>query len=374
MYLYKRGKFWWYEVKKDGVRFRASCGTTRKDEAKDFAERMGVVRRAGCREKALALVDIFFPPDKKPGLPISSAWESYTSVAKATGRLAISDKSLNARRCIWVNFSEWLAKNCPAVDHAEEVTGPIAAKYAAFLATQKSQKAKGKTLSAKRRQNIIAELGTIWRTLEKVSAEIHSPWSGLTPTDTDGKRGEAFTREQESAIMAAAQKVGKGWYIACLVARHTGLRYGDIANLRWSEVDFERNVIALEPRKTARHGIAVTVPMVSPLRAALLSERGKCASGGVYVLPLHAQLYGNHSESAYKALNFKEVLDAAGVSGYGYTFHSWRHTMRSRLGEAGADIQTAKRLLGHTSDAMSLHYDHADHLSEMRAAVEAAEK
>ena len=73
-------------------------------------------------------------------------------------------------------------------------------------------------------------------------------------------------------------------------------------------------------------------------------------------------------------INFKEVLDAAGVTGDGYTFHSWRHTMRSRLGEAGADMETAKRLLGHTSDAMSLHYDHAEHLDELRAAVEAAEK
>lgn len=373
MYLYKRGKYWWYEVKKDGVRYRASCGTTRKDEAADFAERMGVVRRAGCREKALALVDIFFPPEKKPGLPISSAWESYTTVAKATGRLEVSAKGLAARRCIFENFSEWLGKNCPAVDHAEEVTGPIAAKYAAYLATKKSQKT-GKTLSSKRRQNIIAELGTIWRTLEKISADIRSPWTGLTPTDVDGKRGEAFTREQERAIMAAAKRIGKGWLIACLVARHTGLRYGDIANLKWTEVDFKRNVIALEPRKTARHGIAVTVPMVSPLRAALLSERGKSASAGVYVLPLHAQLYGNGSESAYKALNFKEVMDAAGVSGPGYTFHSWRHTMRSRLADAGADIQTAKLLLGHTSDAMSLHYDHAEHLDELRAAVTAAEK
>ena len=202
--------------------------------------------------------------------------------------------------------------------------------------------------------------------------EIKSPWANLTPTDTDGKRGEAFSRDQERAIMAAAEKIGKGWPIACLVARHTGLRYGDIANLKWSEVDFGRNVIALEPRKTARHGIAVTVPMVAPLRAALLSERGKSASGGVFVLPFHAQLYGKGSESAYKALNFKEVLDAAGVAGEGYTFHSWRHTMRSRLGEAGADIQTAKLLLGHTSDAMSLHYDHADHIEEMRTAIEAA--
>lgn len=373
MYLYKRGKNWWYEVKKDGVRYRSSCGTTRKDEAEDFAERMGVVRRAGCREKALALVDIFYPPEKKPGLPVSSAWQSYTTVAKATGRLEIADKGLNARRCTFDHFTEWLGKHCPAVERIEDVTGPIAAKYAAFLVTQKSKKT-GKPLSAKTRQNRIAELGTIWRTLEKASAEVRNPWAGLTPTDTDSKRGEAFTREQERAIMAAAEKIGKGWPIACLVARHTGLRYGDIANLKWSEVDFDRNVIALGPRKTARHGIAVTVPMVSPLRAALLQEHGKPDADGVYVLPLHAQLYGNPSESAYKALNFKEVMDAAGVSGEGYSFHSWRHTMRSRLGEAGADIETAKRLLGHTSDAMSLHYDHAEHLDEMRAAVEAAEK
>lgn len=372
MYVYKRGKTYWYDTMKDGVRYRASTGCKRKDDAETFAERMGVVRRAGSREQALALVDIFYPPEKRPGLPIGEAWDAYTRIAKATGRLAIEERTLSRRRNVFDRFCEWLADNCPAVETAEEVTGPIAGRYAEHIAKTKTRG--GKLPSAKTRQNILGELGTVWRTLEKVSAGIRNPFAGLAPVDVDGKRGEAFTREQEKAIMAAAKKIGKGWLIACLVARHTGLRYGDIANLKWSEVDFKRNVIALEPRKTARHGIAVTVPMVSSLRAALLSERGKCGSRDVYVLPLHKQFYGNRSESAYKALNFKEVLDAAGVTGDGYTFHSWRHTMRSRLGEAGADMETAKCLLGHTSDAMSLHYDHAEHLDELRAAVTAAEK
>jgi site-specific recombinase XerD len=333
---------------------------------------MGVVRRAGSREQALALVDIFYPPEKRPGLPIGEAWDAYTRIAKATGRLAIEERTLSRRRNVFDRFCEWLADNCPAVETAEEVTGPIAGRYAEHIAKTKTRG--NKLPSAKTRQNILGELGTVWRTLEKVSAGIHNPFAGLAPVDVDGNRGEAFTPEQERAILKAAKAIGKGWYLACLIARHTGLRYGDVATLRWEYIDLKAGKMSVTPRKTARHRIRVTLPIESRTLAPALSEARKSASGEGWVFPLHAQLYGNRSESAYKALNFKEVLDAAGVTGDGYTFHSWRHTMRSRLAEAGADMETAKRLLGHTSDAMSEHYDHADHMEELTAAIEAAAK
>ena len=373
MYLYKRGGCWWYEVKVQGKRLRGSCGTAKKDDAERFAERMGIVRHAGTREKALALVDAFYPPVEKPGLPLGGIWDAYKAAAEATGRLKLAPLSLSRRFHVVQRLVKWARKKCPAVKSAEAVTGPIAARFAADLAKSKGV-GTGKLISEKSRKNILGELGTVWRMLEHVSADIRNPWANLAPTATGNNRLEAFTREQEKAIFAAAAKVGKGWPLACLIARHTGLRYGDIATLKWGAIDFDRGVIAVRPRKTARHGVAVVIPMVAPLRAALAAERGESASSEAFVLPFHAEVYGNRSRATYQALNFREVLDAAGVKGEGFTFHSWRHTMRSRLAEAGADMETAKRLLGHTSDAMSRHYDHDEHLAELRAAIEAAEK
>ena len=69
---------------------------------------------------------------------------------------------------------------------------------------------------------------------------------------------------------------------------------------------------------------------------------------------------------------FAEVLKAAGLDGKGYTFHSWRHTFRTRLSEAGVSDDLAKRLGGWTEDATAARYDHAERLEELRAAVEKA--
>ena len=108
------------------------------------------------------------------------------------------------------------------------------------------------------------------------------------------------------------------------------------------------------------------------LYAALRAEAAANGAKG-HVLPGHAEAYANPNGAAYRKLNFREVLNAAGI-GEGWTFHSWRHTFRSRLSEAGVDMETAKRLCGHTQDETSRHYDHAAHIEEYRSAIAAAAK
>ena len=66
------------------------------------------------------------------------------------------------------------------------------------------------------------------------------------------------------------------------------------------------------------------------------------------------------------------VLKEAKLDGKGYTFHSWRHTFRTRLSEAGVSDDLAKRLGGWTEDATAARYDHAERVEELRAAVRRA--
>ena len=66
------------------------------------------------------------------------------------------------------------------------------------------------------------------------------------------------------------------------------------------------------------------------------------------------------------------ILIILQLVGKGYTFHSWRHTFRTRLSEAGVSDDLAKRLGGWTEDATAARYDHAERVEELRAAVEKA--
>jgi integrase len=127
-------------------------------------------------------------------------------------------------------------------------------------------------------------------------------------------------------------------------------------------------VIYTSPHKTARFGITVAIPLTAPARAVVKSLERK----GEYLFPIHAENYDNHSKKIYSILNFRKVLNAAGIKGRGYSIHSWRHTAATRLAEAGASQEVRKRILGHTTDAMAEHYDHAEHLNELKSALDAA--
>lgn len=370
MYLYKRGKYWWVKVMRNGVVHRFSTKSTSKKDARDYAEKVKIVKRCGFREAALKMVDILFPPEGGGGIPLAQAWDVYRKIQKSTGMDNLAERTMITRRRVFDRLLRWLAAKRPGVTHIEDIDGPVAAGFAEALAQTKNHK--GVALKAKTRANVIAELSTVFTLLSKASPGVQDPWKGLVPRATDGGRTEAFTRDQERAVMDAARKVGKGWPLACLIARHTGLRYGDVAMLDWSQIDLGKRTINLTPQKTARHGVTVLLPLADDLYAALRAEAAANGTKG-YVLPNHAENYANPSGSAYLRLNFREVLNAAGI-GEGWTFHSWRHTFRSRLSEAGVDMETAKRLCGHTQDETSRHYDHAAHIEEYRSAIAAAAK
>lgn len=359
MQLYRRGPIFWVKWSADGVVIRRSTHTTDRTKAKRFADSIAAAARAPTLEDAIEVLKLIYG-ERKGGLPLAAAWDEYQRLAKTLGKLDIGERTIARRKNILAKFALWAAQARPQAKTVQSITPPIAAAYAAVLAHSKRK--------TKTRANILGELGTIWRTLEKVSANIRNPWADLAPKNTDSERGKAFSNQQVNAILQAAREVGKEWYPVCVIALHTGLRYGDIARLKWSQI--VAGAIRLKPHKTERFGIATALPLIKPVAAAL----AELPRTGAYCFPTHAHFYGNRGRVSREALAFSEVLAAAGVVGSGYTFHSFRHTAATRLADAGISTETRKRILGHTEDATADRYDHAAHLAEVKAAMEAAEK
>ena len=361
MKLSKKGKFWWIDYRANGKRYRQSTGATTYAAAKVWMEQIDIARKMPTFESAVEVLRKFYEDAPSAGsTPIDAIWEIYERLAKATGKQTADPRGMVRRKNQLDRFLDWLKSKRPTIKTAEQITGPIAAGFAAHLADS--------GLKTKTRANIIGELGTIWKMLEKASADIKNPWSNLSPKNTDGERGLAFTPDEEKRLFEAAAHVGKDWHPVCVLMRHTGLRYSDVARLKWTDLDGD--IIKTRPHKTAAHKISVMIPLTDAAKAAVnaLDRRGD------YLFPLHAELYGDRSRASRDVLNFREVLDTAGISGSGYTIHSWRHTAATRLAETGADMETRKRILGHRTDEMAAHYDHAAHLEQTRAALDAAAK
>jgi integrase len=363
MALYKQPgcKNWFFKIRsKDGKVMRRTTETDDRANAEIIEQtfRLAVQGRS-TPSKLYAMLDAVCGKKVESTsvsqiLPLYSEW--LTTSGRAIGKRTLDNRSGSVRR-----LTKWLSDHYPAADTLENIDRTAAAAFANHLAAQGTR--------AKTRKNIIDDLSTVWAALSRTRTELDNPWPIVRPQVNDSERGKPFTREQEAEVLKAALAAGNGWHLACMLARYTGLRYSSVARLTWQEIDLVEGIIRHIPSKTKRHGITVIVPLATPLASELKAARAADPSG-THVLPLHEQAYDYRRSKTGPGL-FASILTAAKLSDE-YTFHSWRHTFRTRLSEAGVSDDLAKRLGGWTEDATAARYDHAERVEELRAAVEKA--
>lgn len=132
-----------------------------------------------------------------------------------------------------------------------------------------------------------------------------------------------------------------------LFALKTGMRKGEILNLRWTDIDLTANRIKVGKSKSGRSRF---VPIHSDVLGVLqgLPHRGE------YVFPdqngSRMTLYG------WIRTQFEGALDKAGIRDF--RFHDLRHTFASELVMRGADLKSVSELLGHSTMAMTERYSH----------------
>ena len=132
-----------------------------------------------------------------------------------------------------------------------------------------------------------------------------------------------------------------------LVAISTGMRKGEILNLRWKDINFAENYIRVRDSKNYE---SRDIPISDHLKRALLNLK-EIDSEKDYLFCYHDK---KPIEYIYKS--FGTALKRAGINKC--TFHSLRHTFATRAVMAGVDIVTLKELLGHKTIQMTMRYSH----------------
>jgi integrase len=137
----------------------------------------------------------------------------------------------------------------------------------------------------------------------------------------------------------------------------TGVRPGEAVNLRWSDVYLlpavhaELGYIAIRDGKSpnAKRNLSLTE------RAAEMLKQRKAATKSDWVFP------GDSPDAAILGISIDHqhdgVRDTLKLSKE-FVVHSLRHTMLTRLGEAGADAFTIMKIAGHSSVTVSQRYVH----------------
>ncbi len=143
-------------------------------------------------------------------------------------------------------------------------------------------------------------------------------------------------------------------------ALNTGIRLGSILKLKWRDIDYNTNLIAVRRSKSGR---TYFVPMSGEVEDMLKSM----PSLGEYVFQ-GPESQGSPKWGFYR-MPFEKAVKQSGLAESGVTFHTLRHTFASDLTMKGNSEKTVAELLGHASTRMTARYSHLSPGSKL-AAVE----
>lgn len=132
-----------------------------------------------------------------------------------------------------------------------------------------------------------------------------------------------------------------------IVALNTGMRRGEILGLKWTDLDLVRGIISITMSKS---GKGRKIPMNG--HVAVAAALGAVPHRGEYVFQNPET--GTHLQTVNDA--FRVALTRAKIAGC--RFHDLRHTAASKMVEAGADLVTVSKILGHASIQMTMRYAH----------------
>ena len=137
-----------------------------------------------------------------------------------------------------------------------------------------------------------------------------------------------------------------------LVAMNTGLRRGELFNLRWSDIDLPTKWLTVVGA-TSKSGQTRRIPLNEEAHEVLTGWRDQAGrpSNDARIFPGPE---GERLTDIHKS--WGTVVDRAQIPNF--RFHDLRHHFASRLVQSGVDLNTVRELLGHADITMVLRYAH----------------
>jgi integrase len=170
----------------------------------------------------------------------------------------------------------------------------------------------------------------------------------------DNKRTRYFSHAEADLFLKELKKKNDSLWQMAMVSLQCGLRFGEIAGLKWGDIDVGRKIIGIRHSKGgfSRHG-RMTEEVRQVFSAMEQSKREDL---------VFTDSNGNRIKRPSKI--FATVIDDLGLN-EGVTdarqklsFHSLRHTYASWLVDRGIGLYDVQKLLGHRSSQLTERYSH----------------
>lgn len=160
-----------------------------------------------------------------------------------------------------------------------------------------------------------------------------------------------FLSDYELTKLFNALQCSHLWFSISKFALHTGMRAGEIFDLKCAHINFQQNGIHIFDTKSCNRFVP-------------LNETSKQIALDFYTEP-NSFLFSNNGKRLIEVNKiFRQAVDSAELND-GITdrrqkvvFHTLRHTFASRLVQNGKTIEVVSKLLGHSSLQMTMRYAH----------------
>lgn len=187
-----------------------------------------------------------------------------------------------------------------------------------------------------------------------------NPFLKVTKFPENKGRTRFLTKEEFQSLLEECKKSSNAnLYGMVLLAGMLGMRFGEIANLTWKNIDFANRFITLEITKNKDTRF---VPMSDPIYE-YLQVKNNNKNPEQFIFPSKNPI----KRSPYSMIrkSFKRILQKLGF--HDVVFHTLRHTAASHLAMNGATQGELMEILGHRSPVMSKRYTHfnKEHLKKL---------
>jgi integrase len=230
------------------------------------------------------------------------------------------------------------------------------------------------SLSAQTTNHIFVGIKTLFKAAQRAKLIAENPAEHVTRVrefdDQHQTKRRAFNLSELQAVLSVADPE---WRSMILFGLYCGARLGDIALLRYSNIDLERNELRFVANKTGKTTIIPLVGAFLEHIASLPSADNEHA----FLHPRAAESVTKSSFTASLSVQFGRLLESAGLrpleTGTAkrrkspLSFHSLRHTLISVMKTAGVSQSVVAAFVGHGSEQMTNLYTHVDRESMERA-------
>ncbi len=269
---------------------------------------------------------------------------------------------------VWQKYDEWLGnggKKYPAND-----------RY--YYGKHLKDRFQHKTLSEitpselERLKNDLSDLGLAEQTVKHVlvlvrqmfnkAVKLWRVWQGENPVSPiklpkpDNRRLRFLKPEEGQLLFEELAASNPQLHDIALLSLETGLRAGEIFDLKWKHIDFDKMLIDIRDPKNTEARVAYFTPAV----IAMLEKRRSAENK----LEEHIFKATNGSKIVGISHQFENVIRRLGLNDgiedrrYRLTFHSLRHTFASLLAQNSETVQTIMEVMGHKTPIMALRYSH----------------